>query len=180
MEQKEIKKIIRKQMVSERDGMSLELKKQLDNQMCERIMQIIVDQKAQIIHSYLPLGSEIDITPLLETLLKNNYTVVCPKSLPKKIIQNILLYSLTDLEEGRFGTKHPVGHNEYNGNIDLYIVPGLAFDKNGYRIGYGSGYYDTYFSQKPLGSKLGICYPFQLIEDFPVESHDVQLSKVIF
>jgi len=115
----------------------------------------------------------------LEELLKRNYTVVCPKSLPRRTIRNLILRSTAELEEGRYGTKHPSGDNEYTGDIDFYIVPGLAFDKNGYRIGYGSGYYDTYFSAHSTGFKLGICYHFQLIKDLPIEPHDINLNEII-
>lgn len=82
---------IRKQMISERDKMPTWLKIKTDNNICDRIMQKIIAQNAQIIHSYLPLGSEINITPLLEELLKKNYTVVCPKSLPRRTIRNLIL-----------------------------------------------------------------------------------------
>lgn len=179
MEPREMKIAIRKQMISERDKMPTWLKIKTDNNICDRIMQKIIAQNAQIIHSYLPLGSEINITPLLEELLKKNYTVVCPKSLPRRTIRNLILRSTAELEEGRFGTKHPIGDYEYTGEIDFYIVPGLAFDKNGYRIGYGSGYYDTYFSAHSIGFKLGICYPFQILKDLPIEPHDINLNEII-
>lgn len=179
MEAKEKKSAIRKEMLLQRDSLPAVEKQILDNELCEKISAVIAGRKARVVHSYIPFGSEPDINPLLQKLLDDGLTVVCPKSLAKRTIQNLVLKSLTDLEEGRFGTKHPAGDNEYTGTIDLYIVPGVAFDKNSYRLGYGSGYYDTWFAAHPDGHKLGICYPFQLVNELPNEQHDVALSEVV-
>jgi len=179
MEPKEIKSSIRKEMQSRRDSIPPAEKAILDQQLCERILSAVVACRAQVIHSYIPFGSEPDINPLLQRLLDDGLTVVCPKSLAKRTIQNLVLTSLTDLEEGRFGTKHPKGSEEYTGQIDLYIVPGIAFDKGNYRLGYGSGYYDAWFAAHPQGHKLGICYPFQLLDELPNETHDIPLTQVI-
>lgn len=180
MEPKELKAAIRKEMQLRRDKMQSEEKAILDQKLCDRILSTIVSRKAQVVHTYIPFGSEPDITPLLQHMLDAGYTVICPRSLPKRTIQNLVLSSLTELEEGRFGTKHPAGNNEYTGLVDIYIVPGIAFDKGHYRLGYGSGYYDAWFAAHPGGHKLGICYPFQLIEELPNEVHDVPLSEVIY
>ncbi|GAA4462701.1 5-formyltetrahydrofolate cyclo-ligase [Nemorincola caseinilytica] len=180
MTPKEQKAILRKDMLAQRDGLSADVKREWDRQMCSKIMDIITERQAQVIHSYIPFGSEIDINPLLRDLLAKGHTIICPRSLPKRTIQNLVLTSLDELEEGRFGTKHPAGNNEYNGNIDLFIVPGIGYNGRCYRLGYGSGYYDVYFASMPPGYKLGICYPFQYISEFPAEPHDVPLDKIIF
>ncbi len=170
---------IRKTMLNKRDTLSVEVKRQKDVIICEQLEKLIEENDYNVIHSYIPMGSEIDLTDLIKRLIATNKTVVCPKSLPKKEMQNLVLKSLEELEDGRYGTKHPAGEIEYNGDIDLFIVPGLAFDKRGFRIGYGSGYYDKFFSSNKNGYKVGVSYNFQIIEAVPNESHDISLDHII-
>jgi len=180
MNEKLKKAELRKKMRTARDMMEVHKKRIADTQMCTELLKTIYAKNAKVIHTYLPFGSEINIYPLIEILLKNNYTVVCPKSLPKRALENLVLKSLGELEEGRFGTKHPANSKEHKGDIDMFIVPGIAFDKSNYRLGYGSGYYDQFFAGEPKGYKVGICYQFQIIEDFPLEPHDVKLDTIIY
>ncbi len=172
------KKDLRIQMLAQRDALDIVFKTRLDIALCAKLEQLIELRGARVVHAYLPMGSEIDIYPLLEKLLSVGITVVTPKSLKGRKLKNLALHSLQELEEGIFGTKHPAHDEEYTGPIDLFIVPGLAFDKMNYRLGYGAGYYDNFLSTQP-GYKAGICYPFQLLEELPTEAHDVPMDKVI-
>lgn len=174
-----MKSEIRKRMLDKRGRLASDEKVRLDKRLCETVEKLIEDKNCQVIHSYIPMAGEIDITELLNRLLAKGKTIICPKSLPKKEMQNLVLSSLDQLEDGRFGTKHPASGIEYSGEIDLYIVPGLAFDKRGYRVGYGSGYYDKYFSSNSKGYKVGICYKSQLVDNVPEESHDVPLDEIV-
>jgi 5-formyltetrahydrofolate cyclo-ligase len=63
--------------------------------------------------------------------------------------------------------------------IDLAVIPGVAFDRLGARLGRGKGYYDRLLSQMPNAYKIGICFPFQLLERLPSEPHDVLMNEVI-
>ena len=76
-------------------------------------------------------------------------------------------------------TFHSAKADIYTANYDLIIVPGLAFNKNNYRLGYGGGYYDTFLSEHPEAYKLGIFYPFQKVESLPLEEHDQQLDGIL-
>jgi 5-formyltetrahydrofolate cyclo-ligase len=170
---------LRKQMLAERDKLDIVLKSRLDLAICNRLEDIIEARNAKVVHSYLPMGSEIDVYPLLEHLLTVGVTVITPKSLKGRQIKNLQLHSLEELEEGIYGTKHPAHDEEYTGPIDVYIIPGLAFDKKHYRVGYGGGYYDSHLAGQE-GYKVGICYPFQLVDELPVEAHDVPMDAVVY
>ena len=76
-------------------------------------------------------------------------------------------------------TEYPGGENEFSGTIDVIIVPGLAFDHEGGRLGYGGGYYDHFLSANPDALKVGVAYDFQLIDYVPTQCHDVRIDKVI-
>ena len=125
------------------------------------------------------MGKEIDISPLLQSLLEKKITVVVPKTLPKRKLENLVLTDLNKVEKGVFGTTHPADSKIYNDAFDLIIVPGLAFDKNNYRLGYGAGYYDNFIVNHQNTRKIGIFYPFQEVEKVPTEVHDVQLDELL-
>jgi 5-formyltetrahydrofolate cyclo-ligase len=180
MTNKEKKIELRKTLLAKRDELALNYKAILDKAVIAKLEAIISERRPKVIHSYLPFDGEIDILPLLQTLLDEKITVVCPRALPKRELQNLVLHSLSELEEGRFGTKHPANSTVYTGDIDMFIVPGVGFSEGGYRLGYGAGYYDTFFGSYPRGFKVGVCYQFQVISDLPIEAHDVPLDTVVF
>lgn len=174
------KKELRKEMLAKRDALAGDEKEKYDVNICAQIEAIIKARDVKVVHTYLPMGSEININPLIEKMLAAGITVVNPKALKQRKLQNLVLHSLSELEEGIYGTQHPAGGNEYSGDIDLFVIPGLAFDTNNYRLGYGSGYYDTFLVTQPNAYKVGICYPFQVVDKVPTETHDVQLDKVVW
>lgn len=173
------KKELRDQMLAERKDIKPVHKRKYDRWICSELDRIIGERNSEVVHAYIPLLMEINIAPLLRDLLKRNITVVCPKALPKRVLHNRVLTSFDDLEKGVMGTQHPANPEEYTGPIDLVIVPGLAFDSDRYRIGYGGAYYDTFLAKYPDAHKVGIFYPFQKVEHVPREDHDLQLDDLL-
>lgn len=171
---------LRKVMLTKRDALPEADKHELDKKINAAIMDVVTATQPRVVHCYIPMGSEIDIKPVINHLLDNKVTVIAPKALKKRQLQNLVLHSLQELEDGIYGTQHPAGGNEYNGPIDLFIIPGLAFDRNNYRLGYGSGYYDTFLHNEQNAYRLGICYPFQVVDTVPTEPHDEQLSAIVY
>lgn len=171
---------LRKWMLAQRDALPLVTKEAYDDRICRSLEQIINERNIKVVHCYLPMGSEIDIKPLIEKMLSAGITVVTPKALKQRRLQNLVLNSLSDLEGGIYGTQHPANSVEYTGEFGMFTIPGLAFDKNNYRLGYGSGYYDSFLNTQPGAYKLGICYPFQIVDHVPTEAHDVRLDGVLW
>ena len=85
-----------------------------------------------------------------------------------------------DLKKGAYGIEEPVGEpfTDYD-SIDLAIIPGVAFDTHGNRLGRGKGYYDRLLPRLPHTYKIGICFPFQLLEEIPTEALDVRMDEVL-
>lgn len=85
------------------------------------------------------------------------------------------------LEEGAYHILEPAttGTCEEHEDIDLAIIPGMAFTRNGHRLGRGKGYYDRLLARWPKVYKIGICWPFQLVEEIPTEAHDICLDAII-
>lgn len=173
------KKKLRKEMLAKRGKLSLQTKEKYDQWICESLWKRIETHGYQTIHCYLPMGTEININPLIETLLEKKRRVVAPKTLPKRKLENLILNSLNELEKGVFGTSHPMGGEVYGSEYDLIIVPGLAFDKQNHRLGYGGGYYDNFMVHHPSAQKIGIFYPFQEVEEIPMEPHDIRLDHIL-
>ncbi len=174
----EEKKDLRNTMLVKRARLPRRIKKEYDQWICDSLWQTIQKRDCKTVHCYLPMGSEINITPLIEKLLQENIMVITPKTLPKRKLQNLVLASLDELEKGVFGTSHPANAEEFTGTYDLIIVPGLAFDNTNYRLGYGGGYYDNFIVNHLSALKIGVFYPFQNIEKVPLEPHDIRLDEM--
>ena len=175
----EQKDTLRREMYKKRAKNKAVTKTAYDLWVCSRLEQLVKEKNVKIVHAYLPMGTEIDIRPFLEKMLAQNIKIITPKTLPKRQLENLELHSLNELEKGVFGTLHPANSKIYSGNYDLIIVPGLAFDKENYRLGYGGGYYDTFLEQHPTAFKIGIFYPFQEVTSVPKENHDVCLDQIL-
>ena len=85
-----------------------------------------------------------------------------------------------DLKPGAYGIEEPTGElfTDY-ADIDFIVVPGVAFDRNGNRLGRGKGYYDRLLPRIPSAYKAGICFPFQLVEEVPAEPFDIRMDEII-
>jgi 5-formyltetrahydrofolate cyclo-ligase len=174
------KKLLREAMLKQREAMPRQERKAHSDAICQQLWGLVQEREARVVHSYLTMGAEVNVLPLLEKLLAAGIQVVVPKTLKKRQMQNLVLKSLQDMEPGIFGTYHPKNGLEHRGTYDLVIVAGLAFDQQGYRVGYGGGYYDTFLAAEPDAYKVGVCFPFQMMEKVPVEAHDIRLDKVLF
>lgn len=166
-------------MLIERTSMDLDMKRDYDKWVCDSLMYMVDAMEYKTVHCYLPMGAEIDITNFIKELLVRGITVVTPKTLPKRKLENLVLNSLQEVEDGVFGTSHSASGKVYAGSYALIVVPGLAFDAENYRLGYGGGYYDTFISSQATSKTVGIFYPFQEVKQVPIESHDVQLDEIL-
>ena len=87
----------------------------------------------------------------------------------------------SDLAQGAYNIMEPTGEvfDNYT-DIDIAVIPGVAFDKDGNRMGRGKGYYDRLLPKLANTYKIGICLPFQLVEKIPTDEHDVRMDEVLF
>jgi len=175
----EAKAQIRKMNLRDRGKMEAADKAALDEAIRGSLDELVQQHQAEFIHAYIPLGAEVNISPLLIKWLAEGRKVICPRTRPKRRLENRFLRSLDELETGIMGTQHPAVADLYEGPYDLVVVPGLAFDRQGYRVGYGGAYYDTFLAAEPDAFKVGVFYPFQELPEVPRESHDVPLDLIL-
>ena len=161
-----------------RNGLASDYRKQISAVICLNLLEFINHGGYSIIHSYLPIGSEVDIEPLLVELLDTGRQVIVPKTLPDRKMEHYHLKNLQSLQDGILGTRHPFCEELYSGDYQVILVPGLSFDEKGHRLGYGAGYYDV-FLQDTEGIKIGVAFPEQLsVEDLPDEAHDILMDYI--
>ena len=86
----------------------------------------------------------------------------------------------SDLAIGAYNIMEPTGevYDDYK-EIDLAVIPGVAFDAEGNRMGRGKGYYDRFLPLVPQAYKLGVCFPFQKVDSIPTDEHDIRMDEVI-
>lgn len=173
------KDALRSNMKEQRSAMAPDIKSKWDADICDQLVELVRDRDSHSVHCYLPMDGEVDIRPFIEYLLSVEAIVVCPKTLRNRQLEHYRLFDLHRVEAGLFGTSHPVGDEAYTGDFDLIIVPGLAFDREGYRLGYGGGYYDTFLAKHPKAYTVGVAYPFQLVDQVPTEPHDARLDQIL-
>jgi 5-formyltetrahydrofolate cyclo-ligase len=133
-------------------------------------------QSARAVGAYFAIGSEVRLDWLIKTAQSQGKTVALPR-----IEGNLVLFyeitSLDDLAVGQFGIKEPLPKKPVK-ELDLLLVPGVAFDKDGYRIGYGKGYYDRFLSTGKVLFSMGVCYSFQLLPKLPQSRYDIRLDSL--
>lgn len=129
-----------------------------------------------IVGVYLPIGSEFDTRPLLNMLLDRGYTCALPRITPEGL-QFHLWTPMTPLVKGSFQTLEPPSTIE-RVIPHVLLVPLLAFDKRGHRLGYGQGHFDRYLHQHP-SMTIGIGFKEQEVEEIPHQVHDFALNYIL-
>lgn len=157
----------------------LEKRKQLNPvNLTKKILNLKEYKESKTVFIYVSYGSEISTIDLIKEALREKTVLVpyCVDNFGKMIA--VKIKSMDDLEAGMYNIKEPKSHTEYEGNIDLTIVPGVAFSKEGYRIGYGKGYYDRFLKNHKTFS-VGICHDELLFDKVPYDEYDIKLDKII-
>ena len=169
---------LRKKILQEMKALSQEQKQAMDRALTERFLQHPFYQEAKTIATYLSFPHEFQTQELIEQALKDGKKVLIPKTYPKGRM-DFVVYDPQQLVKTSFGLLEPQGDLEVVdvSQIDLIHVPGLAFTTEGYRIGYGGGYYDRYLEHFS-GHTLSTVYPCQ-IQDFSPENHDIPVREVL-
>ena len=130
---------------------------------------------------YAAKGKEVRTKALIESAITNGKKVLLPiTNLEAKRMEIGEVNDHSDLREGAFGIMEPGKKSgQWEEKIEAAIVPGLAFDMEGHRIGYGYGYYDKFLRKIPKAVKIGIAFDFQIADKIPNEAHDVPLDIIV-
>lgn len=148
----------------------------------ERLFNLDAWQTAKTVAVTVSMGSEIDTREIIEKAWEEGKTVVVPKCLPKERHLDFRTITTYDnLETVYYGLLEPKVTETasiHKMEIDLIIVPGLMFDTEGYRIGFGGGYYDR-FLVDATAVKVAQAFDVQIIENLPRETHDIPVDRIL-
>ena len=169
---------LRKQVMQEMKAIPRDQKQAMDQALTDQFLKHPFYQEAKVIATYLSFPHEFQTHELIEQALRDGKKVLIPKTYPKGRM-DFVVYDPQQLVKTSFGLLEPQGDLEVvdASQIDLIHVPGLAFTMEGYRIGYGGGYYDRYLEHF-TGHTLSTIYPCQ-IQDFTPENHDIPVQEVL-
>ncbi len=175
------KQKVRKTIKTSLEQLSEEKRVEYTNQISAQLFELIEWKQAKVIGITIAIPPEIPTLHMIEQAWREGKEVVVPKCNPEnKTMQFKKITTFEQLESVYSGLLEPVESTlEINADeIDLLIVPGLAFTKEGYRLGFGGGYYDRFLS-KYNGPTIALAYECQLIDELPIELHDIPVQLVV-
>lgn len=154
------------------------------NARSEKLCQLFIAseayQKAKTIYGYLPYNQEVRTVPMLERALRDGKRVAVPKCYGDEM-KFIFMEDLSLVEKGYAGIPEPIADEPVaDDETALVLMPGLAFDPEGHRIGYGGGFYDKFLSAEPDHPTLALCYEFQMMPKLETEAHDIPVDSVLW
>ena len=137
-------------------------------------------QAAKTIYGYLPYNQEVRTIPMLEQALRDGKVVAVPKVIGDEMVF-IRMDDLMQVEKGYAGIPEPVADEPVaDDHTALVLMPGLAFDPMGHRIGYGGGFYDKFLASEPEHPTVALCYEFQMQEYLETEAFDIPVDCVLW
>ena len=153
----------------------------MSEEITNRVLASAEWQKAGTLLLFYPLADEVDVRPLIQEAFQSGKQVLLPVCKGEEL--ELHLYEGEEsLRMGVYGIMEPTGPAFPEGNYDeiqLAIIPGMAFDRAGHRLGRGKGYYDRLLPKLKNARKVGICWAFQLLDEVPNDPHDISVHEVI-
>lgn len=177
----ETKKELRIKHKKQREELNESKRQEWSAEICSHILGSSLYREAQVVCAYYPLRSEASLLPLLEDALLHGKTIALPRVIGDDM-EFYVIESTADLAEGSFHVMEPVEEKTRpleSFEAALVLTPGVAFDMDGNRIGYGKGYYDRYFHRHREAIPMGVAYEAQLEEVFETDAGDVRMQYLV-
>lgn len=182
---------LRTAVLKKRDELTSRVAESHSRDLCERLDALSELEAFEVIAGYAPIRNEIDATDYLLRRQEQGARLYFPRVTGPGSLCFAPVDSIDELEPGCFGVPEPQGEPGSVSEIDLFLVPGVAFDKQGRRLGFGRGFYDRALARALSARKrnkkseiappvlVGVCYHWQLIEgEIPVEPHDISMDVI--
>jgi 5-formyltetrahydrofolate cyclo-ligase len=176
------KQTIRQRIEQQRRNLPKEWIAARSAEIITRVTSLPEFQMARTVHTYVAWRSEVDNHALIKEMLQGDRRVVVPVvDLATRTLRHSQIEQFEDLASGTFGILEPPPERVQPvpiSEIDLIIVPGIAFDRSGNRIGFGGGYYDDFLRQT-RAVKIGLCFQFQVIDQIPTRVQDERVDILV-
>ncbi len=179
------KKEIRREARQLRDSLSTQEIRSKSRAIESRLWQMIQEHQFKSIMFYIAFGSEVRTQNCITRAINSGMKAivpVCSDDGKRQLLPSRLLDLHSEVEAGKFGIpepkpqfRHPFPPEE----IDLVVVPGLAFDEKGHRIGYGGSYYDHFLVRCPQALRVGVAYEIQIVKEIAPTEWDIPVQRII-
>lgn len=176
MDKKELRSIIKER---KRAMTEVEIE-QASSALAEQFFNCPQYQSAKTVYGYLPYNQEVRTVPMLERALLDGKKVAVPKVYGDQM-RFIYLTDFSQVEKGYCGIPEPIADEPLAQDPEaLVMMPGLAFDMQGRRVGYGGGFYDRFLSSEPGHPTVALCYDFQVFPKLETEEFDIPVDCVLW
>jgi 5-formyltetrahydrofolate cyclo-ligase len=176
------KNIIRKEMKERLTGLTKPNYEDYSYKIARNLFNEDDWKQAEVIGITISKEPEVDTYQIIRRAWESGKVVVAPKCHPKeKVLSFHKITRFSQLESVFYGLLEPIEEHTTevkSDDINLLIVPGLAYTREGYRLGFGGGYYDRYLPDFK-GKTISLAFHFQVLPQFPIEKHDIPVSKLI-
>lgn len=177
-----VKEELRRRMRAVRKGLPRAARAERSRRIAERVSALDAFASAATVAGFLAIKGEVNLAPLYEALAARGGRLALPRvDLEEGAIVLHAHRAGDPLEESGFGVPEPIASAERVAldEVDLVLVPGLAFDPRGFRIGYGKGYYDQLLPTLPRARRVAVGYDFQLVAEVPNLPHDEAVDLIV-
>ena len=174
------KKELRRQIREQKRAMTEEEIVSRSEKLAQRFLSTEAYRNAKSIYGYLPYNQEVRTVPMLAQAIADGKRVAVPK-IYGDTMKFLWLDDLQDVAKSEKGIPEPIADEPVaDDETALVLMPGVAFTKNGERIGYGGGYYDRFLAAEPNHPTIALCYEFQMVESLPTEEFDIPVEVVLW
>jgi len=164
-------------MLEKRDTTSFDFMKISSQQIHQKLKRIQEFTSAKSIGSYYPIGSEVLTQNIMQDALSQGKEIYLPK-----VVENDLIFKkiedLSNLEKGNFDIMEPKDNCPVSEKLDVILVPTVAVSRNGFRLGYGYGYYDKFLTQKNLVT-IALTFAKQIVKSIPHSDNDIKIDWIV-
>ncbi|MEK6983028.1 MAG: 5-formyltetrahydrofolate cyclo-ligase [Nanoarchaeota archaeon] len=174
-----MKNQLKQSILEKRNSLSKEEILEKSDKIKDSLFNLNQYKKSKTVMFFVSFNSEINTHEMIKKSLKDK-TVIVPKVAHNEIEPSIIIDLDNLIPHGKFKVLEPIEAMKIaNKHINLILVPGIVFDKEGHRLGYGLGYYDKFLAKVPNAVKIGLAFDFQIVDKLPREMHDVPVDLIV-
>lgn len=174
------KKLLRKEIREKKKALSPAYIEETSYRLAELFFETSYYRNAKTVYGYLSYNQEVRTLSILEQALRDGKKVAVPK-VYGETMRFIYLDDLSAVAPGCMSIPEPIADEPVAEDpTALVLMPGVAFDRNGNRMGYGGGFYDKFLSQEPEHPTVALCYEFQMVDKIPTDDYDIPVDLVLW
>ncbi len=170
--------LTRREIRDRRIGLADDVVKRLSAIICANVIKTDEYKSADTLCIYISINKEVDTRPLIEACIRDGKRIAAPR-ITDGVMDFYYFDDMSELQPGFFDILEPTGDDKADVDKALIIMPGVAFDENRNRIGYGGGYYDRYLYEHNVKNTIALAYEVQIVDKVEADSYDIKPDMII-